>query len=239
MKDARNAERGIVALREEKDQLQTELQTTVETIEERSAELAALTERLQHAGGERSPADIDSQIFALKRQLEDVELRRDRYSLLANIIRMAERRFREKHQPDVLKEAAEYLNIISGGRYVGIEQAEDSVSFQVSRANSPVPLAADTPLSRGTLDQVFLALRLALVEHIDREFERLPLFMDEILVNWDSNRRQHGYQVLRRLARSRQVFFFTCHSWLAEELQESLEAHCIDLDGLVPQDSPD
>jgi uncharacterized protein YhaN len=65
---------------------------------------------------------------------------------------------------------------------------------------------------------VYLALRLAAVDQLDRGGERLPLFLDETLVNWDPERLAHGLDLLAAIARERQVFVFTCQPPAAERL---------------------
>jgi uncharacterized protein YhaN len=74
------------------------------------------------------------------------------------------------------------------------------------------------PVSTGTLEQAYLGLRLAIVDHLDRGGERLPLFVDEVFVNWDAERRAHGIEVLAGLSATRQIFVFTCHPDVAAEL---------------------
>ena len=74
------------------------------------------------------------------------------------------------------------------------------------------------PVSTGTLEQAYLALRLAIVDHLDQGLERLPLFVDEVLVNWDGHRMARGMDLLEAMARRRQVFVFTCHDDLSGAL---------------------
>ena len=76
------------------------------------------------------------------------------------------------------------------------------------------------PLSTGTRDQVFLALRLAVVDHMDRAGARLPLLLDEVLVNWDEERRARALDLLTDVAMERQVVLFTCHPAIAREAEE-------------------
>ena len=61
-------------------------------------------------------------------------------------------------------------------------------------------------------------MRLAIMSHLDHDRERLPLFIDEALVNWDAARRGRGFQLLHELSQTRQVFVMTCHEPWAEEL---------------------
>jgi uncharacterized protein YhaN len=46
------------------------------------------------------------------------------------------------------------------------------------------------------------------------------LFIDEAFANWDAHRRDRGFDVLRELSKTRQVFAFTCHPHMAEHLEE-------------------
>ena len=60
--------------------------------------------------------------------------------------------------------------------------------------------------------------RLAAVDHLDREGERLPLFLDETLVNWDPSRRERGIELLARVAGDRQLFVFTSHPEVVDRM---------------------
>ena len=63
---------------------------------------------------------------------------------------------------------------------------------------------------------MFICLRLALVNSYIKRGVRLPLILDDVLVNCDSSRAKHGVTMLRDFAaQGTQVFFFTCHSHLA------------------------
>jgi uncharacterized protein YhaN len=44
------------------------------------------------------------------------------------------------------------------------------------------------------------------------------LFIDEVFVNWDPERRARGLEVLAGLSAARQLFVFTCHPDVAEDL---------------------
>ncbi|WP_137790547.1 AAA family ATPase [Bacillus sp. E(2018)] len=64
-------------------------------------------------------------------------------------------------------------------------------------------------LSRGTAEQVYLAIRLAVAYHAGpRDF---PILMDDIAVNFDGLRTKRTLQLIQETAFDRQVLFFTCH----------------------------
>ena len=85
------------------------------------------------------------------------------------------------------------------------------------------------PLSRGTRDQIHLALRLALIDHLDQSGERLPLVLDEVLVHLDAARRAAIYAALQTVAQHRQVFLMTCHQAFADEACAALGVTAIQL----------
>jgi uncharacterized protein YhaN len=154
--------------------------------------------------------------------MHSVERERDRLFVLARLLEHAEAAFREAHQPDLLRRAERHLDRITGGRYTRIltGRGEDANALHLHAKHLPRPTLVDSPLSTGTREQVYLALRLAIVDHLDEGKETLPLLLDEILVNWDPGRRRRVLDLLRELAHDRQIFLFTCHPHLAEEVAE-------------------
>ena len=67
-------------------------------------------------------------------------------------------------------------------------------------------------LSRGTREQLFLSLRLALAACYARRGAPLPLVLDDVLVNFDIERAKAAAAVLRDFAAAgHQVLIFTCH----------------------------
>ena len=75
-------------------------------------------------------------------------------------------------------------------------------------------------LSLGTCQQLYLALRIALLICADNVGRAIPILADDILVNFDAQRRAGAAEALAELARHRQVILFTCH----EEVVEALRA---------------
>ncbi|MEZ4291498.1 MAG: hypothetical protein R3E53_13550 [Myxococcota bacterium] len=79
-------------------------------------------------------------------------------------------------------------------------------------------------LSEGTRDQLFLALRLAALEHHARQAEPMPLVVDDILLTFDDPRARVTLGLMGELARDYQVLFFTHHARLAELAREAIPA---------------
>ena len=74
-------------------------------------------------------------------------------------------------------------------------------------------------LSLGTCQQLYLALRIALLVTADNVGRAVPIIADDILVNFDSQRRAGAAKALAQLARHRQVILLTCHEEIVETMR--------------------
>lgn len=189
--------------------------TAIEDLQHRRGALVAERQALAALPG---VADAAGEAEVYEERLRAVERRRDRLALASSVLLHAERRFREQHGPGFLAAASRYLSAITGGRYdrllIGEQAGNEPPKLEVMRHGRPVPVGA--PLSRGTLEQIHVALRLALVDEVDPQ-HLLPLFLDEALVNWDDDR-VDGLLPLLAALQGRQAVFTTCHPALAARL---------------------
>ena len=61
--------------------------------------------------------------------------------------------------------------------------------------------------SDGTVDQLYLALRLSVAEELTPD---APLVLDDALVRFDDKRLAAALEILRETAKNKQVILFTC-----------------------------
>lgn len=223
---------------------ETALQRLERELHEKHVRLGALDEVLKDREGMRLAQAFEYRNQIRSAQRETLE-ERDRLALLGRLLERAEALHREKHQPDVLARAGQYLERITDGRYLGLQYPPDPVEEGAERPSLQVHSAAHgwcavgKPLSRGTQEQIYLALRLGTLDYLDRGRETLPLVLDEALVHWDEDRRRSLYTVLRELAHRRQVILFTCHESFAREVEQDLGARVIELVRSNGAPSPD
>ena len=71
-------------------------------------------------------------------------------------------------------------------------------------------------MSEGTLDQLYLSLRLATLEQHLSKAEPMPFIVDDILIGFDDNRTKVCLEILAELAQSTQVLLFTHHRRVVE-----------------------
>ncbi len=99
------------------------------------------------------------------------------------------------------------LAAVTGGRYTEAFVDPHSLAVRV-RAPGGVPRDADR-LSIGTVEQVYLLLRVALAEQLVREGESCPLLLDDVTVHADAERTSRMLDVLLAVAARHQVVLFT------------------------------
>ncbi|MBX2820740.1 MAG: AAA family ATPase [Rhodothermaceae bacterium] len=210
----------VVRIETRLELIDSELKTVVSSKIEHSKDI----ERLQT---ETSIVSLKGELALLDKRKSDLEEQRDRLHLLANIFKKADAQFRVKHQPEVIRLAGEYLAHVTDGRYNRLGIDEETGELLVYAQDGEVSYKVAPPLSQGTCDQIYLAIRLAIIDHLDEGKERLPVFLDEVFVNWDVSRRKNVYGILKKMSEKRQIFLFTCHAWQAEEARAELDAHNI------------
>ena len=76
-------------------------------------------------------------------------------------------------------------------------------------------------LSRGTEDQLYLALRFGLIGEFGKRAAHLPVVVDDILVNFDPSRARRAAAAFVQLAETNQVLVFTCHPSTVEYFREA------------------
>lgn len=141
---------------------------------------------------------------------------------LAEVNGELERRF----APVLEKKAAEILKDITDGRFDTVDLRGTELELSVHE-NPSAPPRSILSLSGGTLDELYLCLRLAICDTI---FEQsVPIILDDVFVNYDDTRLARMLARLKEIAKERQVILFTCHTRESVLLQGDSEVHCVKL----------
>ena len=105
---------------------------------------------------------------------------------------------------EVIKLAGHYFNRLTQGRYHGIQM--ENMKIAVQKNNEKWLFASE--LSRGTLDQLLVSIRLAFIENLSSKIA-LPILIDDGFVNFDSERKQIMLQLIKELSSKVQVIYFS------------------------------
>ena len=125
-----------------------------------------------------------------------------------------------RHQPQTLQSASGFLSRLTGGAYRRVWTRIGERRLFVDDEGSD---ALDVErLSAGTREQLFLAIRLALIDQMREQGVELPVVLDDVLVNFDELRTAAAVQTLCDIAASgQQILVFTCHHHLAQRFKSA------------------
>jgi uncharacterized protein YhaN len=192
----------------------------LERVQARRRELGAETARRQESlaalGRQPSAAQAQAALEELVARRQELAREHGVLVLARAALNRAMERFRLEAQPSLLTEAARRLERATGGayRWLGSDLFAMQPGAEPGLAARSGPGAAERPaevLSRGTRDQLYLCLRLALAQEMTAGGEPAPLILDDPLVNFDDARLAGFLELLAQEAESRQVWLLTCH----------------------------
>ncbi len=141
----------------------------------------------------------------------------------AALLRWTVDRYRAEKQAPLLKRASAIFSELTLGQYqaLGVDAEDGRPRLSGVRADGATVVPVEG-MSEGTVDQLFLSLRIAAVEENVAGGVRLPFLADDLFINYDDARSAAGFRVLAQLAEQTQVLFFTHHEHLAEMAREVL-----------------
>lgn len=184
---------------------------TQSLLSEARAEQQRLQNRLgQYQGRMEALGDAEG----LQTQLWEVEQRIGRLediyaavTLALETLAQARQELQRKFAPRISKRAQALLAKMTGGRYDRLTLSED-LSL-LAGAGQEETLREILWRSDGTVDQLYLALRLAVAEELIPE---APLVLDDAFVRFDDTRLKAAMDILKEEAKQKQVILFTCQS---------------------------
>ena len=194
------------------------LEQPARTLEETAAQLGTAQAELERAerqlnmalGRQKAvgdPAALAAEEEALSRELERREGEYQAISAAMEGLKAANAQLQERFSPELNRRAADYLSRLTSGRYreVSLDRELDA---SATEGGGVLPRRA-LFLSKGTVDQIYLAVRLAVYDLCLKE-RQAPLVLDDALAAFDDRRMALALELLVQLAEDRQVLLFTC-----------------------------
>ncbi|CAI2717384.1 ATP-binding protein [Nitrospina watsonii] len=192
----------------------TEVQGRANELEKRMQEI---DQKLGGCQQEQKRLANNDALFEAQSQLEMRRHRLDRAgrdwavaTLALTVLDQSLEAYQKTHQPAVYRAASEWFKVITGGAYASVDYKMETDTVDVRAASGEIKRVEH--LSRGTREQLYLALRLALIQEYEKDSEPLPVLMDDVWVNFDDARRDRFVAVLAEFAKTRQVVVLSCHA---------------------------
>lgn len=167
----------------------------------------SITER---AAGGRSINEIEESRTVLAKRMTDLEHELEATSYAMAVIDEIARDKHARIAPRLAERASAYLSEITGGAYQEIDLARDlGIRVRIPDTNE-LHTAPEKSLSKGTVDQIYLALRLALVQCVSDVGEPIPMILDDPFANYDDHRLERTLKLIAEISDENQVLLFTC-----------------------------
>lgn len=207
-----------------------EIDSSLDSVEPEGlqADLTAFEEKLQQVSEERNAAmreegevrgalkqmETEDKVARLHARIDELteRIREEarQWSVLTvarSLLDQTREEFQEQRQPSLLQTASGYFSKMTLGRYSGVRAVIGEERFEAIAADGrSVP---PEHLSRGAAEQLWLSIRFALIDEYGTR-SRLPVVLDDLLVNFDPQRARAACSAITALAERQQVIFLTC-----------------------------
>jgi uncharacterized protein YhaN len=180
----------------------------------------ACTHEMKSLTEDRQVSQLELELGTVEVQLSDSMRRWKILAIIGQLLEAVRKRYETDRQPETLREASQFLIQLTDGNYTRVWMPLDRRGLLVEN-DKKESLSLDV-LSRGTREAVFIGLRLALLGSFARRGAMLPLVLDDVLVNFDTDRVRCAARVLCEFARAgHQVIMFTCHEHITDIFEEA------------------
>ncbi|MBQ8278931.1 MAG: AAA family ATPase [Roseburia sp.] len=197
---------------------------TEELLQHAKAMLAQIKEHLQE--NENEIINIEEEIEELQvisRKEHELQQDIDALELARSQIEKISEEYYLEMSDELNAEISKWVSLLTKGTYDSARLDKDGRLWIVAENREVQPES----LSRGTLEQIYLALRLAAGSVLMQD-EEMPIFLDEAFAMYDDVRLA---ETLKALAKTRkQIFIFTCQKREAAILeQEAIAYHLVNM----------
>ena len=186
-----------------------------------TSHLSVLETRIQTIKERYLNRDHSGEYEKLKKDFQNLKKHKKAIDIAIETIKIAGREFHEKYfNPAISSAMKDVLKKITG-KYEDVVINEE-MHLSVRSRNNEKPVEIES-LSRGTIDQVYFALRLGIAGILSKENIHLPLVMDEPFNQFDQERRERTLEILLSPGFKRQVLMFTGRKEQKNELAHILK----------------
>lgn len=181
-----------------KFELQT-MEATAEDITKKLDELSKIEEELQDAEDEKK------ELLSLNNS----------YNIAKECLEKAYEKVKSSISPRFIKNLSDIISKISNDRYNNIVLTDDEGLKIEIENGSYMPVSR---LSVGTIDQMYISLRLSALDEISNE--TMPIILDEAFAYFDDERLENILRYINANFKDNQIIIFTCSNREKEVLDK-------------------
>lgn len=185
--------------------LENDFHETREKLQYSNVKLAEQLGQLTALG---DPVALQADEKACTQRIQWLQAEYDSLSLALEALDRANAQLQTRFSPQLNKVASEFFGILTNGKYDTIYVGQ-SMALQ-TRAADDIPTRTVLNLSGGTVDQLYLAVRLAITQLVLGE--GVPLVLDDALAFFDDERAKLAIELLEKISNTNQIILFSCHN---------------------------
>ncbi|MHB0912031.1 MAG: ATP-binding protein [Armatimonadota bacterium] len=159
----------------------------------------------------RDLAALEGEIEYLHARKAELDFMHRAYEEAINALSAVTHNVSTEYLPVLCEQASGYMGKVTAGRYTVAISPGWEIALNCAEKSDVNPQA----LSAGTLDQLYLSLRISCTELLSAG-RKLPLFLDDPFASFDRPRLERVLELLSATARERQVLLFTHDPYILE-----------------------
>ncbi|MBO4293369.1 MAG: hypothetical protein J5881_03165, partial [Clostridia bacterium] len=160
-------------------------------------------------------AEVEEKLNYNKNNLEELKKLNLSIEITKEILEKSYNEMKENITPKFTNNLSKIISVITNNKYNKIKYNEEN-GIMVELQNGDY-MQIDK-LSVGTIEQIYLAFRISMIDDLSEE--TLPLFLDETFAYYDDERLQNVLMFLIKESQKRQIFIFTCSNREKEILEK-------------------
>ena len=170
-------------------------------------------------------AKIEESLVNHKKEMSTLKNLERSMNLAKEVLNLAYEKMRTSVTPKFTQNLSETIAHITNGKYTNVVfHNEEGLIVELENGN----YESVSKLSVGTIDQLYLSLRLSMIEELSEE--KMPIILDEAFAYYDTQRLKNILNYLANTYADRQIILFTCTQREKEILKAfNISYHLIDL----------
>jgi hypothetical protein len=212
----------LAALRIESDQVRQLERLRKELRQARSDADRLQGQRVVRASQLIAVSDAEEELEAATRELAAVRRLEHTLNATRDFLLRAQEQVHRTIAPLLAATVKMWLPTVTAARYVDVAVDPEDLSVRVKDVTGEWRNAA--LLSRGTSEQIFLLLRMAMATRLTRPGEVCPLLLDDVAVQFDNVRTDALLGVLHAISKERQIILFTQEDYVLAWARKNLRA---------------
>ena len=168
----------------------------------------------------RALNEIDEEIADVSQKIEGYEIDLNAYQLAEEKMQEISKHFHRDFASEFNAYISEIVKRVTHGKYSNVK-VNDQMQIKVMDTSGD-KLVDISALSGGTMDQLYFAVRFAIMDLIIQQ-KNIPVMLDDCFLQYDDDRLKNILSFIAEKSKERQILLFTCRL-TEKELLKSTES---------------